>query len=555
MITMENKRLSLGLDISTQSISAVLLDIDARNIVYEHSLDYCKDPRLNIYGIRPEDYILPPEDDGEASQPALMFFAALDAMFSDLQKAVDMASIVAVNSSGQQHGHVYLNTNAKVLFFSLMKGVTIDSNLPVLLKDALAYDRAPIWMTADTAKQADFIRKAVGGQQSLIKLSGSDAPLRFTGVVMRKIGEVYPEIYQRTENIQLISSLTAAVMTGNSRTPLDYGNACGMSLMDYRQRKWSDALVKAVSDGLPGGEAALKNKLPRLVVPYMTAGLPATYFVNKYGFSRDCRIVAGSGDNPQAKVCVSGDLLSLGSSIVNMVSTNGDAVDLEGNANAMYDGLGRPFMFGCRTNGALVWDRVRANHGLHKDDYAPAEKALQETPLGENLVFWQPRNESFPASPSLELTRITGEPTFAADYSGIIESTLVAVYYHSRGFTGGTSEPLYVTGGAQNSAEILRRVSAIWRRPVIGIEEGGAALGAAAAGAAAYLKVCDECLTAGRSKYINTEEQMEMNQYPDGLLKSKKAVEPKAEDIQAFHGAGGYLEKFAQAEAKLLFKK
>jgi len=46
---MANKRLSLGLDISTQSISAVLVDIDSREIIYQLSLDYQKDARLKKF--------------------------------------------------------------------------------------------------------------------------------------------------------------------------------------------------------------------------------------------------------------------------------------------------------------------------------------------------------------------------------------------------------------------------------------------------------------------------------------------------------------------------
>jgi len=48
---------------------------------------------------------------------------------------------------------------------------------------------------------------------------------------------------------------------------------------------------------------------------------------------------------------------------------------------------------------------------------------------------------------------------------------------------------------------------------------------------------------------------MEMTHYPNGLLAGKTPVQPGVEDIRAFHGSGGYLEKFAQAEAKLLFEK
>ena len=57
---MPRERLALGLDSSTQSLSAVVIDIDAAEKCFEHSLDYRTDARLNQFGIG-EDYILPPE--------------------------------------------------------------------------------------------------------------------------------------------------------------------------------------------------------------------------------------------------------------------------------------------------------------------------------------------------------------------------------------------------------------------------------------------------------------------------------------------------------------
>lgn len=66
---MANKRLSLGLDLSTQSISAVLIDIDSGEIIFQHTLDYRKDARLRKYGIQGPNYILPPKNEGEANQP------------------------------------------------------------------------------------------------------------------------------------------------------------------------------------------------------------------------------------------------------------------------------------------------------------------------------------------------------------------------------------------------------------------------------------------------------------------------------------------------------
>ncbi|MFC1946515.1 FGGY family carbohydrate kinase [Chloroflexota bacterium] len=529
---------ALGLDVSTQSISAVVLDMDTWSVVWEYSLDYCRDARLNIFGIRLEDYILPPETEGEANQPAGLFLAALDALFADLKKEIDLSGIVVINTSGQQHGHVYLNRQALVLFGKLLDKESGLSDLNSLLKKSLAWDKAPIWMTSDTSGQAEFVRDHVGGKRRMIELSGADAPLRFTGIVIRKTGQKFPAIYNRTEKIQLISSFIPAVLTGNPNVPVDYGNASGMALMDYRRREWSDELIQAVSDGLPGGEEGLKDKLPAIVSPDSVVGNISAYFVSKYGFSPSCKIIAGSGDNPQSKALVNGDLLSLGTSIVNMVSTDGGTLDMNGYASSMYDGIGRPFMFGTRTNGVMVWDNLRAIYGLEKNEYAPAEDALKDKPAGEKFLFWQPRNESFPPSASIDITRIGDfTPNLGLDYAALIETTLAAIHTYSKGFTRQTDETLYVTGGAGNSREILRRIAAVWNRSVVPIETGGAALGAAVAGAIGYHKF--------EGKEIDVRKTT-------GLLKEGELIHPRQDDVDAFHRPGGFLERYTAEEAKLL---
>ena len=528
------------MDLSTQSLSAVVLDIDSPTKVYEHSLDYLKDPRLDGFGIQKKDYILPPRVEGEADQPPKMFFASLDAMFSDLKNAgTALKDIVVINNSAQQHGHVYLSHSAHSIVARLNEESSIQSDLVTLLEGCLAYGLAPIWMTSNTAEQAVFVRNHVGGKERLIKLSGSDAPLRFTGLVMRRVAQQSPETYQQTDNIQLISSLVPSILTGNSKVPIDFGNGCGMSLMDYTNKRWSGALIKATSDGLPGGEKAFAGKLPSIVAPDTIAGTVATYFIRKYGFDRTCRVVVGSGDNPQSKVLIAGDLLSLGTSFVNMVSTDGKTLDMNGFANAMYDGVGRPFLFGCRTNGAMVWDQLRAMYGMDKEDYSPAEEALQQAPLAQGLVFWQPRDESFPPSGSFDLVRVGDTtPNLGTDYAGLIESALAAVYHHSRGFAKVNSQPLYVTGGATSSLGIMRRVAAIWNRQIIPIEKGGAALGAAVAGAYAF------CKSEGKETDI---EDFCLN-----LLRTGEVIQPRPEDVATIHQPGGYLDKFATEETKLI---
>jgi xylulokinase len=537
--TSSRRKLAMGLDLSTQSLSAVILEIETGDRVFEHSLDYAKDPRLNVYGIQKKDYLIPPRIEGEADQPPKMFFAAIDAMFEDMKNtSVPLKDVAVINDSGQQHGHVYLNHQAQSIFFRLNDDNSGQGDLISLLEGCLAYGSAPIWMTANTLPQTEFMRHFVGGKKRMIELSGSDAPLRFTGSVIRRVAQQFPEAYCQTSNIQLISSLLPAILTGNSKIPVDFGNACGMSLMDYKLKKWSSPLIKAASAGLPGGERSLRSKLPPIVAPDQIVGNIARYFLKKYGFSPNCKITAGSGDNPQAKVVVAGDLLSLGTSFVNMTSTEKGTIDPSGLANAMYDGVGRSFIFSCRTNGALVWDQLRAMYGMKKEEYNSAEQALQKTPIARSLVFWQPRTESFPPSGSLALTRISSPGSLGSDYSGLIETTLSAVYYHSKHFTRSTNEPLFVTGGASRSPGIIRRISAIWDRPAISVEKAGAAMGAAVAGVSAL------------HKYENGK--FDVNKFSFNLLQRGVEVQPQPEDVSAFHDSGGFLDKFAEEEAKLL---
>lgn len=534
------KRLALGLDASTQSFSYVLVDVDAAEVVLEGSLDYLKDKRLNGCGLGP-DYIVPPRVPGEADQLPQLFLAGLEAALDDLQSAgVPMSGIKVINTSGQQHGHVYLGAGARKQFAKLKQGYSSDDTLVAMLQGSYSYLTAPIWMSANTSQQADFMRAKVGGKQAMIEAAGSDAPLRFTGVVVRRVGEQFPAAYEATKTIQLISSFIPAVLTGNSQAPLDFANSCGTLLMDYRRKKWSTQLLSAAAAGLPGEATALRKKLPKLVAPDAIIGRVAPYFVDQFSL-KDCAVVAGSGDNPQAKTLVSGDLLSLGTSFVFMVATDGATFDMGGTANAMYDGLGRPFMFGCRTNGTLVWNRVRAKYGLEKKDYRPAESALRKTPPGGELVFWQPNNETFPGSGAFDLVRVGSrnkKPTLGGDYGGVIDSSLAAVYVHSHSFSGPTDQPLHITGGGSKSRDVCRRVAAIWNRSVVRVKEGGPALGAAVAATAAFARA--------------NGESFDVDGFSAAVLSRAKAIEPKPDDVRAYHDAGGYLERFRSAEAKLI---
>ena len=132
-------------------------------------------------------------------------------------------------------------------------------------------------------------RSATGwaGKGALIEASGSDSPLRFTGTVIRRVARQFPEAYRETGVIQLISSFIPAVLCGDAGVPWDFGNGCGTSLMDYRQREFSPELLEAVGGDLPGGAEALRSEAAG-AHPSREGGRP-------YGglFCREVRILPG----------------------------------------------------------------------------------------------------------------------------------------------------------------------------------------------------------------------------------------------------------------------
>lgn len=469
----------MGIDVSTQSISIVILEINIQDmkfcIVFEHSIGYTDWQRLLDYGIDSISKLLPSKYDGEANQPPLMFLDALDLILTQTQKEIAFDKVNAISISAQQHGHVYLNNNSIHAFGSLQNRFC-NKTLPELFSNSFSYAHSPIWMTSAAQKQADEIRDYIGGSDRMMALSGSDSPARFTGAVIRRIGQRYADTYSSTYRIHLLSSFISGVLAGREDAPIDWGNGSGMSLMDYRNKTWAQTLLEAVTNDLCEKNTTYKDlykKLPTLVSPLEVIGKIAPYFVNKYGFNADCQIATGSGDNPQTKVAIAGDLLSLGSSFV-IMSNIDDTQKIPMNVNAMYDGLGQSFVFGCRTNGALVWDRVRNN-----TDFNKCEKILQKTAIGDAMLIWQPLAESFPVSP-----RIDAKSNFSnveRDYPAIIDTSLAIMHNSSKLFMKKEQsiDPLYVTGGPSSSIQILHRIAAFWNRPVIQIGHTGAAFGAA----------------------------------------------------------------------------
>ena len=124
-----------------------------------------------------------------------------------------------------------------------------------------------------------------------------------------------------------------------------------------------------------------------------------------------------------------------------MASTDGKHLDMSGASNAMYDGIGRPFIFSCRTNGALVWDQLRASHGLKKDEYSTGGKSLEENSSRTIYGVLAAQGRILPCFRQLRNHPDNSfAPELGPDYSGLIETTLGTVYLYSKTFAKESAE-------------------------------------------------------------------------------------------------------------------
>ena len=140
--------LYLGLDSSTQSLTAVVIEIDRdrRRLIVEITLGL--DEELPEYGTR--HGVLPDRDPAVGVSPPLMWCDALDLMMGRVAcSGIDVGAIAAISGSAQQHGSVYLNTSADAVLASL------DARTPLVdqLRTTFSRETAPIWMDTTTTDE------------------------------------------------------------------------------------------------------------------------------------------------------------------------------------------------------------------------------------------------------------------------------------------------------------------------------------------------------------------------------------------------------------------
>jgi xylulokinase len=471
-------KLFLGLDSSTQSLSAVVIDLDARKVVCEESVNF--DQALPQFKTR--NGVLPNRDPLVKHSPPLLWAAALDTLFARLKReGVPLGKILAVSGSGQQHGSVYLNEKAAGALAELNSKKSLVENLDGIF----TRKTSPIWMDSSTAKECAEIRKKLGGIKYTASRTGSDTFERFTGPQIRKFYKTEPKAYERTSSIALVSSFMASLLAGKI-APIDFGDGAGMNLMDIRRRNWNHDAMKATAPSLAG-------KLPPLANSGQAIGPVSSYFAIKYGLNPEALATVWTGDNPASVIGLGlikpGQVaISLGTSDTFFGTMEKCQTDEAGEGHVFGSPTGGYMTLICFKNGSLAREKIRELYKI--SDWKKFGQLVGSTKPGNAGAILLPwfEAEIVPRTNRPGVHRFNlDENNVAANCRAIFEAQMLSMRLHSQ-WMQVAPETIFVTGGAASNPQLLQVLADVMNSRVLRIEVSkSAALGAALQAAHGWL--------------------------------------------------------------------
>lgn len=447
----DERRLFLGLDASTQSLSAVALEVDVHGarVVWEHTLRF--DDALPHYGT--VGGVLPSDDPAIAVAPPHMWRDGVLLMLAAFaESGLPLDCLAGLSGCAQQHGTVYLAADG-----------------------TFTRERSPIWRDTSTHAQCRAIEAAVGGGQVLAAHTGSRAFERFAGPQIRKFAETEPASYARTSRIHLISSWLASVLVDGD-APIDPGDGSGMNLMDLDSSSWWSPAVAATAPGLD-------RRLPPIVASHTVVGVMADVWRRQYGLPA-APVVAWTGDNPSSLIglglCDERVLaVSLGTSDTVFGVMTRPRVDPDGTGHVFGAPTGDYMGITVFANGSLTREHLRDQYGLTWAGFSEALQATMPEATAGLMYPWLVPEITPPVHvPGVRRLGLD-EADAPQNVRALVEGQMMSHCLFSR-WMGVTPTRIVATGGASANLAMLQVMADVWQRPVEVAPDGAsAALGSA----------------------------------------------------------------------------
>ncbi|XP_054478907.1 xylulose kinase [Anoplopoma fimbria] len=466
--------LYLGFDFSTQQLKVVAIDGNL-NVVHQNNVQF--DSELPEF--RTQGGVHIHADRLTVTSPVLMWVKALDLLLDKMKGAgLDFSRVRALSGSGQQHGSVFWRRGAS----ETLQNLDPDQNLHQLLQDSFSVSHSPTWMDSSSSRQCDDLHTAAGGAERLTEITGSRAYEGFTGNQISKLRQTRPEEFRVTERISLVSSFAASLFLGGFAS-IDYSDGSGMNLLDIRTRTWSEVCMDATAPHL--------DRLLGAPVPSTSVlGPVSSYWVQRFGFSEDCRVVAFTGDNPASLAGMrlqQGDVaVSLGTSDTVFLWIQQPRPALEGHVFCNPLDWTAFMALLCFKNGSLTRERIRNESTGGSWELFSA--ALRDTPLGNNgnIGFYFDSMEITPPAVGVHLfdpeDKKVSSLSPQVEVRALVEGQFLSRRLHAErlGYAIIPGTRVLATGGASSNQDILQVLSDVFNAPVYTIDvSNSACLGSA----------------------------------------------------------------------------
>ena len=433
--------LFIGIDSGTQSVKAVVLDLDSRRVVAE-----ARAPHRLIGGLPV----------GHMEQHPREWVEALGTVITAVAAKVDRARVRGIGVSGQQHGFVPLDAAGEVI------------------------RPAKLWCDTSTTAECALITRRLGGPKAALRKTGNLILPGFTAPKILWLRRHEPANYRRLRHILLPHDYLNFHLTGSYF--MEYGDASGSALMDVRARKWSAAAIAAI-------DRNLADWLPPLSGSDAAAGTLRPELARHYGLSPEVVVSAGGGDNMMGAIGT-GNVTpgvvsaSFGTSGTIYAHAAKPVVDPQGEIAAFCSSTGGWLPLLCTMNVTTVTEQVRELFGL---DHAALESEAAAAPAGAAGLVLLPylageRTPNVPDGSGVLLGLNGGSFRRGTMARAAMEGVTLGMNYGLRRLAalGVKAKEIRVTGGGARSAVWRQIMADVFGVPVVGMmEDEGAALGGA----------------------------------------------------------------------------
>ena len=440
-----------GLDVSTQSTKLVVIDLAASEALFVDVVNY--DTDLPHY--QTKNGVLQNQPEGVSESDPRMWIEAVEMTFAHLKEsAIPVDKIRSISVSGQQHGLVAIDAEGR-----------------------LTRPKSKLWNDFSTAEECRILTEKVGGDEVMIREVGNTQRTGYTAVKIFHMVRHEPEIYQRTHTFFLVHNYINFFLTGGVRV-LEPGDTSGMALWNPATGQWSEKIMEAIAPDL-------KEKLPPVRPSDKSIGKISPELVENYGFSPDCMIDAGSGDNMYGAIGT-GNVepgvitISLGTSGTAYTMMTEPYVDLAGEIAAFCDSTGHYLSLLCVSNLANGYNEILRLYDIDHDRFNAIVAKTKPGNGGRVLVPWYmgERTPDVPFAAPVYFGFALNDFTIENLSRAVIEGHILNLYDGFQRMPVKAHE-IRLTGGLSRSPVWCQTIADIFETTVIPVAGEGAALGAA----------------------------------------------------------------------------